>query len=187
MVTATLAGREISVWDFGGEKPKRMTQGVVTGDYPKYITTDGKFMVALIENAPEGTARLWRIAADTLTKVDEVKDVSNGMTGSPDGKLIVFRNGGLFDISEGKFKPVVSFPGSPDRVSSPAFSPDGKWIAFCGPRLEVFDWKTKDRVYSWDAPGYGVLKVEFAPDGRHLVTLNKNGTMYVIRLAPPPK
>ena len=79
------------------------------------------------------------------------------MDGSPDGKFLVvsnaFSNSQLFDIAEGKFKPVALFPQA--RQSRPAFSPDGKSIAFCGPRLDVFDWKTKERLYSWDPPGMG--------------------------------
>jgi WD40 repeat protein len=30
------------------------------------------------------------------------------------------------------------------------------------------------------------LRAVFSPDGRHLVTANGNGTLYVLRLAPPP-
>jgi WD40 repeat protein len=32
----------------------------------------------------------------------------------------------------------------------------------------------------------GIRRVQFTPDGRHLLTLNGDGTVYVLRLAPPP-
>jgi hypothetical protein len=35
-------------------------------------------------------------------------------------------------------------------------------------------------------PGGDVLQMLFSPDGRHAVTVNGNGTVYVLRLPPPP-
>jgi hypothetical protein len=33
---------------------------------------------------------------------------------------------------------------------------------------------------------WGNLQVSFTPDGRHLLTVNGNGNVYVFRLAPSP-
>ncbi len=150
------AGWEFSIWDLENDPPKRLTASALTSadDYPQYITTDGKHLITS-QGYWEGAARLWRIADGALTKIDELKEMTSGVAGSPDGKMLAFRNGQLFDISEGKFKPVTSFSVRTDRSSRPPFSPDGRYVAFCGPSLDVFDWKTKERVYSWDGAGDG--------------------------------
>jgi serine/threonine protein kinase/WD40 repeat protein len=72
-----------------------------------------------------------------------------------------------------------------DTITS-AFSPDGKLFAWVSTIDGVILWDTKKkaRLQSWKAPGV-INDITFAPDGRHLITANANGTVYVLRLDPP--
>jgi WD40 repeat protein len=76
-----------------------------------------------------------------------------------------------------------------------AFAPDGQTIAVAsGTEVPLWDVanRKKPKRRSWRLPG-PVMGVTFAPDGRHLITANSNGTAYALRLEapasaePPPK
>jgi WD40 repeat protein len=72
---------------------------------------------------------------------------------------------------------------SVDRV---AISLDGKLLAIGDNdgRLTVWRLKSGEKVWSHRFPGGCVFR--FAPDSRHLITGNGNGTLYVLRLLPTP-
>ncbi len=66
------------------------------------------------------------------------------------------------------------------------FSPDGQRVAYAGNsgdifRVGVLDAKTLAPLYEWKSPG-NIDWLDFAPDARHLITLNGNHTIYVLRL-----
>ena len=42
------------------------------------------------------------------------------------------------------------------------------------------------KAFGPDFFGGKVRQVAFTPEGRHLVTANGNGTIYIFRLTPPP-
>ncbi len=64
-------------------------------------------------------------------------------------------------------------------------SPDGRLLAV-GDHGKLIVWKveTGEQIWSHELPGS--CRFRFAPDSRHLITCNKNGTLYVFRLVPPP-
>jgi WD40 repeat protein len=70
-----------------------------------------------------------------------------------------------------------------DRVNAVAFSPNGSWLASAGEDGQVLLWgmPTGDKQRGWQLPG-PVTSVTFAPDSRHLLLGNANGTIYVLRL-----
>lgn len=59
-------------------------------------------------------------------------------------------------------------------------------FAFCDKtgRLALWDIPSAKVVWQHDLPGV-VYHLAFAPDGRHLLTANSNGTLYVLRMASP--
>jgi WD40 repeat protein len=66
-----------------------------------------------------------------------------------------------------------------------AFSPDSRTLASATEfRLTLRDPATGTIRKEWQFPG-AIRWVSYAPDGRHLVTINSNGTGYILRLAPP--
>jgi WD40 repeat protein len=113
---------------------------------------------------------------------------------SPDGKLI-----GVLGSKDGraniwdrtKPRPELQFPigGSNANgtaiVFSLAFSPDGKSLATsASDGIAVWDIANGRKLRSWQLPG-AAPAVDFAPDSRHLFVGNGNGTVYILRLAPP--
>ncbi len=78
-------------------------------------------------------------------------------------------------------EPQHAFGLSPhDGYRSVAMSPDGKKFAVGGDRLELRDAKDFKILRQWALPGG--THPSFTPDGRHLITCNANGTIYVLRL-----
>ncbi len=79
-----------------------------------------------------------------------------------------------------------------------AVSPDGKLVASCGSHSDVILWEPLGRkevrvlqIANTPPPGLAglsaVRQVLFAPDGRHLLTRNMDGTVYILRLAAAGK
>jgi RNA polymerase sigma factor (sigma-70 family) len=64
-----------------------------------------------------------------------------------------------------------------------AASPDGQSLASAARDGKVILWEatTGAKYREWQLPGT-VYRVVFADDGRHLITANANGTLYVLRL-----
>jgi hypothetical protein len=50
-----------------------------------------------------------------------------------------------------------------------------------GASLTLFDWARQRRLKEWPFPG-SVVQLAIHPDGRHVATVNGNGTWYVLRL-----
>lgn len=51
--------------------------------------------------------------------------------------------------------------------------------------MGLWDAATRRKLHAWTFPG-DVRRVEYTPDGRHLITGNGKGTIYVLRLAQAP-
>jgi WD40 repeat protein len=53
--------------------------------------------------------------------------------------------------------------------------------------VRLWDEKTgRETILRFGPPGAEIRQLTFSPDGRHLITANGNGTVYILRLAPPP-
>jgi WD40 repeat protein len=75
-----------------------------------------------------------------------------------------------------------------EEVTTVVFDPDGKRLASAGLDGRVFLWTfgTAGGQREWQLPG-PVTSLIFAPDNRHLVLGNGNGTIYILRIGLPPK
>jgi WD40 repeat protein len=68
-----------------------------------------------------------------------------------------------------------------------AFSPDSVWLASAAydGTVRIWDVASAAAVQTMRVcpPGGSINDLAFTPDGRHVVTANHNGTLYVLRLA----
>jgi WD40 repeat protein/serine/threonine protein kinase len=95
---------------------------------------------------------------------------------------------GLWTINEKAARQQLPLEGAPENSPALAFGPHGKLVVgWTGDgRVLVWDSATGRKRSEWRLPGR-VNRVAVAPDGRHVVSANGNGTLYLFRLpAEPP-
>ena len=151
------------------------------------LTADGR-RLALTTDADRATLQFWNYDGERGQLLGQVKAVGSvtQLALSPDRqRLLAGCNTGLdlFDVRE--MPPKSLFQETDLGYHGAAFSPDGQHFAYCGAtgRLVIRDTATLKLVREWKLPG-DLSKVIYAPDGRHLVLLNGNGTAYILRLSP---
>src|SRR5262249_10208029 len=68
-----------------------------------------------------------------------------------------------------------------------ALSPDGRFLLSgdSDRRIVLWDPDSGKKVREWPQRA-SFRQLVFAPDGRHLARPNDDGTIYILRLAPPP-
>ena len=129
-----------------------------------------------------------------LTDLDPQREQGGAVSWSPHGNLLAAAQFGegayhidIWNIDERrKIRTVGSHQGW--LFSSLAFSPDGRFLAGVRAegKLEVWDMSRNSTYPEVDIPvgGFGFIcgRIRFTPDGRHVVTGNGNGTIYVVRL-----
>lgn len=150
---------------------------------PLSFSPDGKHLAASIE----GHGKVWDAA--TGAEVLSFKGPTRGIAFSPDGTRLASScstaHVGVWDADRGKehFK----IPTSAAVTNAVVYSPDGKTLATADQagQLGLWDALSGKLLRQWTLPG-PVNLLAFAPDGRHLLTGNGNGTIYVLRLAPAP-
>jgi TolB protein len=120
-----------------GSGERALTKGAL--DYNPAWSPDGKWIAFTSER--DGSADLYRVRTDGsgLERLTDDPAFDDQAAFSPDGSQIVFvttRAGGranlwILDVETHKTKPLTSGLGGDFR---PAWSPDGKWIAFSSDR-----------------------------------------------------
>ena len=163
------------------------------------ITPDGHTLVTT-DNAP-GTPtiiRIWRRGDDATPPVEAASfSTLQGSTLiwalalTPDGQRIaVAAHDGLSLWSLQNDKPTQLWY-QPHIWISVAFSPDGRQLAASfgsTPGIHgvaIFDEAGENKA-QWELPA-APTDLAFAPDGRHLLTANLNGTVYILRLKESAK
>jgi WD40 repeat protein/tRNA A-37 threonylcarbamoyl transferase component Bud32 len=183
------AAVEVRVWDaVTGEEQLSLALPGGEGAVSLAYSPDGKRLAAACLG---GKARVWDLAS---RDVQVLPRRAAAAAFSPDGKQLALTNTdagapvALWALAGKESRETDVLKEHTDLVTGAAYSPDGKWLASSGRDGRVILWRrgtktTKDR--EWQLPG-PVHAVAFAADSRHLATGNGNGTVYVLRLAPPP-
>lgn len=99
----------------------------------------------------------------------------------------------LWDVETGRHTATLDPPKRFDRqqgTSALTISPDGQRLAVAGFTGQVLLWDLTDRrlirTLTLGPPLGTISQVLFSPTGRHLLTVNGNGTVYLVRLSPSP-
>ena len=69
------------------------------------------------------------------------------------------------------------------RLHSLAFSPDGNILASAADDGRIEFWNSETGKMYWIAPSGAVIRqLAYGHDGRYMVTVNGNGTVYVLKV-----
>jgi WD40 repeat protein len=155
------------------------------------VADKGHMLVAALRDQ---TVRVWDIAPTPAQVRGEFRLLKRSVSSlaiAADGRTVaVGTNAGtikLADLSAGepRDRGELTLPQSHGSVHALTFAPAGDVMAASySDRLVVWDLTTLRVVRDWEMPG-AVADLCFGPDGRHLITANGNGTIYVLRLAAP--
>lgn len=93
----------------------------------------------------------------------------------------------LWSVDRDSPKEMLALKGHTNYLRGLAFAPNGGSIASAGIDGRVILWHTMTgaKLHEWKFPG-PVNGIAFAADSRHLATANGNGTVYILRIPPPP-
>jgi serine/threonine-protein kinase len=185
--------KTLRCWDTrtGKEKPGDLTIDGYASQMA--ISPDGKIIVAAgntLVFPPRTTLKVWdaRGGAPRITTSDLGSDYATTLRILADGKsLLYLRKQGpvVLDLDTGAERAFKQ--DSPTPYARLEVSPDGKLVAGTDYQGRLSVWKVADGSLVSHIALFGpVLSLGFADDNRHLTTVNGNGTMYIIRLAPPP-
>jgi serine/threonine-protein kinase len=158
------------------------------------VSPDGRLLACGYD---DHTVRLWDLAIPAV----QARAVYAGNTSwvkvvafAPDGQTLVSGGGGdgtlrvcSWDGTQFREGPVLD--GHRHVVHAIAFASDGKTLASASEdqSVRVWDVATGKCVRQLAGLDGAVNGVAFAPDRRHLATANANSTVYVLRLAGPPR
>ncbi|RFS87329.1 hypothetical protein D0T12_03595 [Actinomadura spongiicola] len=183
--TLAAAGRgTVRLWEVAATRrngrplrPDVMAPGRVPAVYAVRFTPDGGTLATATLG---GTVRLWSTATGRPTGPPVY-------SGGERWQVEIARNGGLLAVLHGRsigfwdvnarreVGPRITLPGRTDRVSTAAFSPDGKTLATAGRdrSVRLFDVGTRRQIgrpLSAAVDGGFLDDLEFSPDGTTLAT-----------------
>ncbi|MFO0927326.1 MAG: WD40 repeat domain-containing protein [Gemmataceae bacterium] len=205
---AVIAGTQrVHLWTSAQDRKPRWTwQPAGTDVHALAFSADGTTVAVTCTTRSDRWVQL--LNAETGTPIRQLKGGTVRSTTcvpafSADGTLLACAAVGIPDASvlvwdvatgEERFRLPVLPARGPDLVTAHgvAFRPDGRLLAVAMDDGSVRLWDVSAPagpprlVRTFSSPPTGrVGQVFFAPDGRHLLTLNGNGTVYVLRLDPP--
>jgi WD40 repeat protein/tRNA A-37 threonylcarbamoyl transferase component Bud32 len=148
---------------------------------------DGRILAVGCTSGPDANPLFYDTATGKEVRYPALTRPAHGYPAfSPDGRLLALSAPGVAGrlVSAVTGKEVRPMP-----VGGPvAFRPDGQLLAIPSSGVvtlfDVAAGKATEQIRV--GPPGGVVFPSFSPDGRHLVTLNGNGTVYVLRLRPAP-
>jgi WD40 repeat protein len=184
---------QLLLWDSAGDKPARRLDGhgkaevwcVAAGGQGKQL----RLASATSASGPECTVKVWdgdgRLR-HTLTHRNALMSVAV----SPDGQWLASashdRTVCIWKM-DNLDQPYRVLTQHADTVKAVVFFPNSKLLASAGDDGLVQVRRVEDDrpIRSWRLPG-PVVSLAVDGEGRHLLTGNANGTVYILRLLDPP-
>jgi WD40 repeat protein len=154
------------------------------------ISSDGRLIAS---GGSDSTIQFWdRNRPTDVPIIVKQKEPATILAFDPSGPRLLSSEGGLLRLRDVRTGQAIGTEMKHDtRLSSLAFSPDGRWI-LSGTRGSptsnggrVFLWNAEDRKLLFEAhvPGGTVTQVAFRPDGRAFAILTLEGAVH-LRRAP---
>jgi WD40 repeat protein len=186
----------LKLWDTVGRKELATLPAPAGGVVALDFYREGKNS-RLVSAGKDGAVRVWDTA-----RAKEVFVINGAHPGGVSGVAVSPRNKTIVSVGEdgtfkvwdaglGKADPSPLFTGRnvvplgtvPAPYRAVAFAPDGKLLAVGCQRggLTLYDTGTWKDVRTWKWPG-GIVQLTFDTSGKHLLSVNNNGTAYVLRL-----
>jgi WD40 repeat protein len=162
-----------------------MAQLAVTSDSRKVVVSawDDSRGGLIVFNLPDGK----QLSAEPFGSITAI-------TATTDSQTVVVnlgRHTQLLKVDQGIFEgSIQTFPDNNVYAMALACSPDGEWLAETSSdgRLAILAtaFLGPDRYITLGRREFIAQRVLFTTDGRHVVTLNSNGTLFVLRLREWP-
>ena len=193
---------QLEGWDLTTDTPKRKWSVtikdslVVAGGWQVWFSADNRWFATQAKGEKDDgpwKLVLWRNTGAkpevyaTLPIAIRSQDYYAAL--SPDGRYLAHTPNGnvvvLLDLTGKEPREVASFTDAAKFgfVQYLAFHPDSKKLAFASWHgIGILDVATFKPIWDWQSPG-PVHWLDWAADGRHLVTNNSNLTVYVLRMA----
>jgi Tol biopolymer transport system component len=173
------SGSDVWVYDWQRDTITRLTFGGGTGFVQPVWSPDGRYIVG---RTNEGMAWVRADGAGKPQPLTENKNAQFPWSFSPDGKRLAYQENGAngyevwtlpvesngLGLRAGKPE---SFVQSPFEVRQPAFSPDGRWLAYTSNESGVYEVYVRafpDKGGRWQISNAGGTWIEWSRNGREL-------------------
>jgi WD40 repeat protein len=184
-------GRLVTIWDTA-----RLAERQTLDDFPERVTAvafhpDGRHLAVACQNE---TLAVWNVKngarATKPTRIGTCRQlVYSGdgqlLAGAADRRVLVWRTGhpaGSIELAAGDAN-LLSLAFDPTGSSLIAVGDDGSIRLWDEPARER-NREEPDEILQIGPPHGIVQRVIWSMDGRHIVTVNGNGTIYVLRVGP---
>jgi WD40 repeat protein/serine/threonine protein kinase len=175
----------VMVWDAASGQQVRTLHGHTSAVCQVAFSPDGQ-RLASSALGPDSTVRVWDArTGQPLHTLEGPMGAIWGLAYSPDNRHLAAGAGAgtvrIWDTDRGAEVRQLSVT----NIHRVAYSPDGTVLATLDRIPNLMLWaRTGALLRRWLLPGRAQA-IAFASDGRHVVTANDNGTVYVLRLGAP--
>ncbi|MBY0528532.1 MAG: protein kinase [Gemmataceae bacterium] len=177
---------EVKLWDVGASNRERTTMRRFHRDAVTAVALTPSGKIGLSASF-DGTLKFWDWATGRERNVIDAKIALTCAAFNPGGNVVAAgtRKGGVLLYDANSRANIASLSGLTAEVSGLAFALDNQSLlgADLAGHVVLWDWPSRKILLEWQLPG-AVHGVAFAPDGRHFITANGNGTIFLFRLKP---
>ncbi|MGD9710503.1 MAG: WD40 repeat domain-containing serine/threonine protein kinase [Thermomicrobiales bacterium] len=149
---------------------------------PENVRLEGETVLGA--DAPSGSLRVFELEGDSEAVHEFGPDLHTPHCLSPSGNVAAswYMHGPAGKLWDLAAEPVREY-SLPQGIVDATFMKDETKLLMVNSQNEVviYDWRLDREIHRIPMPGR-VVQVRMHPDGKHLLTVNGNGTVYILRL-----